>query len=181
MTIRSISFDLDALWEEVVWEEITEITDVYYEVEQITPVAGVRGSEAEDEALTFLYYRRSMKGLSLLEVQRAYGKLIIKRDEYLKEGKIYETFQGFEMIFCAHTPQDGSGTIICRAQSASVLFQIFNIWRENFIIRWNEIKKLGYDEEFKRLWEFYLCYCELGFKTGSIDVSQFKIMKMKYV
>jgi len=91
----SISFDLDALWEEVVWEEITEITDVYYEVEQITPVAGVRGSEAEDEALTFLYYRRSMKGLSLLEVQRAYGKLIIKRDEYLKEGKSTEVIEQY--------------------------------------------------------------------------------------
>ena len=91
----SISFDLDALWEEVVWEEITEITDVYYEVEQITPVAGVRGSEAEDEALTFLYYRRSMKGLSLLEVQRAYGKLINKRDKYLETGKDTEVLDKY--------------------------------------------------------------------------------------
>ena len=57
--------------------------------------------------------------------------------EYLKEGKIYEKFEGFEMIFCAHTPQNGSGTIICKAQSASILFQIFNIWRENFSIKFN--------------------------------------------
>ena len=57
--------------------------------------------------------------------------------EYLKEGKIYEKFEGFEMIFCAHTPQNGSGTIICKAQSAIVLFQIFNTWKENFSIKFN--------------------------------------------
>tara|TARA_B100000287_G_C20027863_1_gene541264 strand:- start:255 stop:398 length:144 start_codon:yes stop_codon:yes gene_type:complete len=36
-----------------------------------------------------------MKGLSLLEVQRAYGKLIIKRDEYLKEGKSTEVIEQY--------------------------------------------------------------------------------------
>jgi len=76
--------DLDALWENTVWEEIQEVTDVYAEVEQITPVAGVRGAEAEDEALHHLYYRRSMKGLALIDLQKAYGKLINKRDELIK-------------------------------------------------------------------------------------------------
>jgi len=76
--------DLDALWENTVWEEIQEVTDVYAEVEQITPVAGVRGAEAEDEALSLLYYRRSMKGLALIDLQKAYGKLINKRDELIK-------------------------------------------------------------------------------------------------
>ena len=72
--------DLDALWENTVWEEIQEVTEVYGEVEQITTTAGVRGAEAEDEALEHLYYRRSMKGLALLDLQKAYGKLYNKRD-----------------------------------------------------------------------------------------------------
>ena len=55
------------------------------------------------------------------------------------------------------------------------------IWRRNFLSKWDKIKKLGYDEEFKRLWEYYLCYCELGFKVGTIDVSQFKIKKTNHV
>ena len=50
-------------------------------MEQITAVAGVRGAEAEDEALNHLYYRRSMTGLTLIDLQKAYGKLINKRDE----------------------------------------------------------------------------------------------------
>ena len=72
-------FDLDARWETTVWEEIEEINEIEGEVEQVVSVAGVRGAEAEDEALEHLYYRKSMKGLSQLELQKALGKLIKKR------------------------------------------------------------------------------------------------------
>ena len=78
------NFDLDAMWENTVWEEIQDVTTVYAEVEQITAVAGVRGAEAEDEALNHLYYRRSMKGLALIDLQKAYGKLKIKKDNLIK-------------------------------------------------------------------------------------------------
>ena len=57
----TLSLDLDNLWDNYEWEEIQEVTDVYYEVEQITPLAGVRGSEAKYEILKYLYYRKSMK------------------------------------------------------------------------------------------------------------------------
>jgi hypothetical protein len=71
--------DLDALWESTVWEEIDEIVEIEGEVEQVVSVAGVRGAEAEDEALEHLYYRKSMKGLSQIELQKALGKLLKKR------------------------------------------------------------------------------------------------------
>ena len=71
--------DLDALWESTVWEEIDEIIEVEAEVEQVVSVAGVRGAEAEDDALEHLYYRKSMKGLSTMELQKALGKLLKKR------------------------------------------------------------------------------------------------------
>ena len=82
---KNIDFDLDVMWENTVWEEIQDVVDVVAEVEQITAVAGVRGAEAEDEALEHLYYRRSMKGLALIDLQKAYGRLMIKRDKILKE------------------------------------------------------------------------------------------------
>ena len=81
---ENIDLDVDAMWENTVWEEIQDVTDVYGEVEQITAVAGVRGAEAEDEALEHLYYRKSMKKLALEDLQKAYGKLKIKRDELIK-------------------------------------------------------------------------------------------------
>ena len=71
--------DLDALWETTVWEEIEEINEIEGEVEQVVSVAGVRGAEAEDEALEHLYYRKSMKGLSQIELQKALGKLMKKK------------------------------------------------------------------------------------------------------
>lgn len=37
---------------------------------------------------------------------------------------------------------------------------------------WPEIAPLGFDERFRRLWNYYLCYCEAGFAFGSIDVRQ---------
>ena len=83
-----IELDLDAMWENTVWNEIEDVVDRGYEVEKVTAVAGVRGAEAEDEALKLLYYRRSMKGLSELQLRKALGKLINKRSELVKQGKV---------------------------------------------------------------------------------------------
>ncbi|HEY5797262.1 MAG TPA: cyclopropane-fatty-acyl-phospholipid synthase family protein [Bosea sp. (in: a-proteobacteria)] len=44
-------------------------------------------------------------------------------------------------------------------------------WRRRFLQHWPEIARQGFDEPFRRLWEFYLCYCEAGFRAGTIDVS----------
>ena len=46
------------------------------------------------------------------------------------------------------------------------------IWRENFFKTWNNIAPLGFDEKFKRMWEFYLSYCEAGFKARNINLIQ---------
>ena len=48
-------------------------------------------------------------------------------------------------------------------------------WRENFIKVWSNIAPLGFDETFKRMWEFYLSYCEAGFKSKNIDLIQFSM------
>ena len=83
-----VELDLGAMWENTVWNEIEDVVDRGYEVEKVTAVAGVRGAEAEDEALKLLYYRRSMKGLSELQLRKALGKLINKRSELVKQGKV---------------------------------------------------------------------------------------------
>jgi cyclopropane-fatty-acyl-phospholipid synthase len=47
-----------------------------------------------------------------------------------------------------------------------------NVWRENFFKTWGNITPLGFDETFKRMWEFYLSYCEAGFKARNINLIQ---------
>ncbi len=49
------------------------------------------------------------------------------------------------------------------------------IWRDEFNKKWDQIKNQGFDLTFKRMWEFYLCYCEAGFKSKNIDLIQFSI------
>tara|TARA_B100000287_G_scaffold258260_1_gene242753 strand:- start:573 stop:1196 length:624 start_codon:yes stop_codon:yes gene_type:complete len=81
---ENIDFDLDAMWDNTVWVEIQSVEDTeVYETEYITAVAGVRGAEAEDEALDHLYYRRSMKGIALIDLQKAHGKLMNKREQLI--------------------------------------------------------------------------------------------------
>ncbi len=50
-------------------------------------------------------------------------------------------------------------------------------WARRFRDKWNEISALGFDERFKRLWLFYLGYCEAGFRTGRTDVVQLQLAK----
>jgi cyclopropane-fatty-acyl-phospholipid synthase len=45
-------------------------------------------------------------------------------------------------------------------------------WRNNFRSAWPNLTPLGFDERFRRLWEYYLAYCEAGFLSGNIDVRQ---------
>ena len=49
------------------------------------------------------------------------------------------------------------------------------IWREEFIKKWDLIKNQGFDLNFKKMWEFYLSYCEAGFKSKNIDLIQFSL------
>lgn len=50
-------------------------------------------------------------------------------------------------------------------------------WAVRFRHAWEDVRRLGFDERFRRLWLFYLGYCEAGFRTGRIDVMQFTAAK----
>ncbi len=52
-----------------------------------------------------------------------------------------------------------------------------NIWNSQFQDSWNDVSRFGFDEKFKRMWEYYFSYCETGFLTKSTDVSHFLIHK----
>ncbi len=45
-------------------------------------------------------------------------------------------------------------------------------WRHRFDEAWPQIAELGFDERFRRMWQYYLSYCEGGFRMGRVDVSQ---------
>jgi cyclopropane-fatty-acyl-phospholipid synthase len=50
-------------------------------------------------------------------------------------------------------------------------------WRVQFLARDRQVRQLGFDERFMRIWEFYLAYCEAAFATGNTDVMQFTLRR----
>jgi cyclopropane-fatty-acyl-phospholipid synthase len=51
------------------------------------------------------------------------------------------------------------------------------LWRKDFLSNWENISRLGYSDKFKRMWEYYMCYCEAGFRRGTIDVGHYFLDK----
>jgi cyclopropane-fatty-acyl-phospholipid synthase len=50
-------------------------------------------------------------------------------------------------------------------------------WRTRFLDNWPQVAATGFDDTFRRLWEFYLAYCEAGFRSGYLDVLQLGLTK----
>ncbi|WP_084396475.1 SAM-dependent methyltransferase [Henriciella aquimarina] len=51
------------------------------------------------------------------------------------------------------------------------------LWAQRFEEAWSDIQTMGFDERFRRLWRFYLSYCEAGFRSGRINVGQFQLAR----
>jgi len=54
--------------------------------------------------------------------------------------------------------------------------QTLAIWRQRFLDAWPEINALGFDDRFRRMWEYYLVYCEAGFRHKFIDVGLYSFV-----
>ena len=52
-------------------------------------------------------------------------------------------------------------------------------WRKRFEAAWPRIASLGFDERFRRMWLYYLTYCEIGFERGLIDVGFYRLRKAR--
>ena len=76
----------------------------------------------------------------------------------------------------------------CHAQSNGLQFEevlsfgsdyavTLRAWQERFHDKWPLIARLGFDERFRRMWDYYLTYCAVGFERGLIDVGLFRLRK----
>ncbi|MGE0419711.1 MAG: class I SAM-dependent methyltransferase, partial [Acetobacteraceae bacterium] len=51
------------------------------------------------------------------------------------------------------------------------------VWRQKFHAGWPAIAAQGFDSRFRRMWDYYLAYCEGGFRAGAIDVGLFALVR----
>ena len=67
---------------------------------------------------------------------------------------------------------------VCKEKSLRTDYaKTLYFWRHNFLNKWHKLEKMGFKDDFKRLWEYYLVYCEEGFKAGTINVHQILLKK----
>jgi cyclopropane-fatty-acyl-phospholipid synthase len=50
-------------------------------------------------------------------------------------------------------------------------------WQRRFQQAWPAIERLGFDDRFKRMWEYYLTYCQVGFEAETVNVGLYKIIR----
>jgi cyclopropane-fatty-acyl-phospholipid synthase len=51
------------------------------------------------------------------------------------------------------------------------------IWRAAFLQSWPQVAAQGFDDRFRRMWEYYLTYCEVGFESGDVDVGIYRLTR----
>ena len=101
-----------------------------------------------------------------------YSKKIDFIQKYIFPGGMLPSPQKLKQI----AQQNKLGFFV-KNQMADSYHQTLELWRRNFNHKWKQIKNLGYSDDFKRMWNFYLSYCSGGFKAKTIDVYQIDFSK----
>jgi cyclopropane-fatty-acyl-phospholipid synthase len=71
-----------------------------------------------------------------------------------------------------------AGLILEHAENFAASYaQTLAEWQRRFEAAWPKIAELGFDMRFRRMWEYYLAYCQAGFRMGAIDVGLYRIAK----
>jgi len=111
-------------------------------------------------------------GLQAILLQ--HDRMLATRDQYtwihkyVFPGGALPSLRAIDDIVREHTHLRVDDTCTFGAQYARTL----RCWRQRFDAHVAEVDSLGFDGTFRRMWDFYLAYCEAGFATGYLDVAQ---------
>jgi cyclopropane-fatty-acyl-phospholipid synthase len=120
------------------------------------------GGQAAIQAITMAHHR-------YLATRNSYGWI----QKYIFPGGLIPSLEAIDQALHAHT----SLGVVNRRSLGPDYARTLHEWRDTFNARWDTIKAQGFDETFRRMWEFYLAYCEAGFRTGYLDVFQLRMTR----
>ena len=120
------------------------------------------GGKVSIQAITMAHER-------VLATRRSFSWI----QKYIFPGGIIPSLQSIDENLAAHT----SLRVTERRELGVHYARTLHLWRERFGQQWPRIHQLGFDETFRRMWEFYLAYCEAGFRAGYLGVSQLQMMR----
>ncbi len=105
----------------------------------------------------------------LLRTRRSYGWV----HKYIFPGGLIPSLQAIEETLARHTRL----RVAERRELGWHYAETLRQWRTRFLANWGNADDLGFDEVFKRMWEFYLAYSEAGFRSGYLGVSQLAMVE----
>ena len=158
----------------------------YREVEgEFDAIVSVEMVEAVGEAYWPTYFATIDRLLapggkvSILAITMALERVLATKrsfswiQKYIFPGGIIPSLQSIDETLSAHTTL----RVTQRRELGVHYARTLHLWRERFNQEWPQIHQLGFDETFRRMWEFYLAYCEAGFRTGYLGVSQLQMTR----
>ena len=120
------------------------------------------GGRVAIQAITMDHHR-------YLATRNSYGWI----QKYIFPGGLLPSLHAIDEVLDSHTTLAVTNQRALGPHYARTLRE----WREKFIANWAAINAQGFDETFRRMWEFYLAYCEAGFGTGYINVHQISMSR----
>jgi cyclopropane-fatty-acyl-phospholipid synthase len=87
--------------------------------------------------------------------------------KYVFPGGIIPSLRSIEENLAAHTRL----SVVERRELGPHYARTLAFWRDRFLANWSRLEG-SFDDTFRRMWEFYLAYCEAGFRVGYLGVSQ---------
>jgi cyclopropane-fatty-acyl-phospholipid synthase len=120
------------------------------------------GGKVSIQAITMAHER-------VLATKRSFSWI----QKYIFPGGIIPSLQSIDETLAAHTTL----RVTQRRELGPHYARTLHLWRERFIEQWPRVHRLGFDETFRRMWEFYLAYCEAGFRVGYLGVSQLQLTR----
>jgi cyclopropane-fatty-acyl-phospholipid synthase len=114
--------------------------------------------------------------IGLQSITMPHDRMVVSQDDYtwiskyIFPGGVIPSVEAIEQL------AKGTGLRVVERRSLGPDYaQTLAQWRATFLARWEDVSALGFDETFRRMWEFYLAYCEAGFRVGYLDVHQFSL------
>jgi cyclopropane-fatty-acyl-phospholipid synthase len=120
------------------------------------------GGKVSIQAITMAHHR-------YLATRNSYGWI----QKWVFPGGLIPSRQAIDETLAEHTSLS-----VTEARSlAGDYARTLRMWRTSFNENWDHISTLGFDETFRRLWEYYLAYSEAGFATRYLDVWQLQLQR----
>ncbi|MET0447445.1 MAG: cyclopropane-fatty-acyl-phospholipid synthase family protein [Aeromicrobium sp.] len=120
------------------------------------------GGKVSIQAITMAHHR-------YLKTRNSYGWI----QKYIFPGGLIPSLDAIDDTLAAHT----SLAVTDRRSLGQDYARTLHEWREAFDANWESVNAQGFDETFRRMWEFYLAYCEAGFSVGYLDVFQVQMSR----